>query len=305
LKWRDHPGIRVNRALWKGDALQGRSILLHAEQGLGDTLQFIRFAPLVKARGGLVMVCCQTRLLRLVARCEGVDLAFDGSSFIPDCDSHAPLLSLPAIFGTTLDTLPARVPYLFNDPTLVEHWRCELKRAIGTESQTREATTGRSGNDRSARPFLIGIAWQGSPKHRLDRWRSFPLAKLAPLAERPGVRLISLQTDDGLDQLAPLAGKLPIIELTGRRVGDFAETAAIMTHLDLVIAPDTAVAHLAGGLGIPVWVALSSVGEWRWLDGRENSPWYPTMRLFRQTRLGDWDGVFRRMTDALKEVGGR
>ena len=160
------------------------------------------------------------------------------------------------------------------------------------------------GNGRPARPFLIGIAWQGNPAHRTDRWRSFPLAQFAPLAELPGVRLISLQTDHGLDQLAPLAGRLPITELTGRRVRDFTETAAIMTHLDLVITPDTAVAHLAGGLGVPVWVALCSVGEWRWLDGRDDSPWYPTMRLFRQTTLGDWDGVFRRMTSALKSAVG-
>ena len=132
------------------------------------------------------------------------------------------------------------------------------------------------------------------------------MAQFAPLAELPGVRLISLQTDDGLDQIAPLAGRLPIIELSGRRGRDFAETAAIMTHLDLVITPDTAVAHLAGGLGVPVWVGLSSMGDWRWLVGREDSPWYPTMRLFHQTTLGDWDGVFRRMTNALKsEVGSK
>jgi len=301
LEWRDYPGCRVNREFWNGDDFQGRTILLHAEQGLGDTLQFIRFAPLVKARGGLVLVCCQSRLLRLVARCHGVDLAFDGSSLIPDCHIQAPLLSLPAILGTTLATLPTRVPYLATDPVLVEHWRLELARLMGMESKARAETPSRSGNGRPARPFLIGIAWQGSRSHRLDRWRSFPLAQFAPLAELPGVRLISLQTDDGLDQLAPLAGRLPIIELNGRRERDFAETAAIMTHLDLVIAPDTAVAHLAGGLGVRVWVGLNSIGDWRWLVGREDSPWYPTMRLFHQTTLGDWDGVFRRITDAVKQ----
>jgi Tfp pilus assembly protein PilF len=305
LKWRDYPGFRVNRPYWNGDDFQGRTILLHAEQGMGDTLQFIRFAPLVKARGGLVLVCCHSRLLRLVARCHGVDLAFDTSTRTPECDLHASLMSLPAILGTTVATLPNRVPYLAIDPVLVEHWRVELARLIGMETNARGETPSRSGNGRSARPFLIGIAWQGSPAHRADRWRSFPLAQFAPLAELPGVRLINLQTDHGLDQLAPLAGRLPITELTGRRVRDFTETAAIMTHLDLVITADTAVAHLAGGLGVPVWVALCSVGEWRWLDGREDSPWYPTMRLFRQTTFGDWNGVFRRITEALKEVGSR
>jgi Flp pilus assembly protein TadD len=304
LKWRDYPGVRVNREYWNGEDFQGRTILLHGEQGLGDTLQFIRFAPLVKARGGLVLLCCQSRLLRLVARCAGVDLAFDGSTLKPDCHIHASLLSLPAIFGTTLATLPNRVPYLANDPVLVEHWRGELARLISREGPARAETSNRSSDGRRARPFLIGIVWQGCPTHRQDRWRSIPLAEFAPLAELPGVRLISLQTDDGLDQLASLAGRLPIVELSGRKGQDFTETAAIVTQLDLVIAPDTAVAHLAGGLGVPVWVGLSSLGDWRWLAGRDDSPWYPTMRLFTQTKLGDWKGVFRRMTDALRAVVG-
>jgi ADP-heptose:LPS heptosyltransferase len=152
--------------------------------------------------------------------------------------------------------------------------------------------------------LLVGIAWQGNPSHSTDRWRSFPLAQLIPLAEIPGVRLVNLQTDHGLEQVAPLAGRVPITELNGRRVHDFAETAAIMTQLDLVITPDSALAHLAGGLGVPVWVALSSVGEWRWLEGRDDSPWYPTMRLFRQAQPGDWDGVFHRITEALKANAG-
>jgi Flp pilus assembly protein TadD len=301
LKRRGHSGCRVNREYWNGDDFQGRTILLHAEQGLGDTLQFIRYSPLVKARGGLVLVCCQSRLLRLVARCHGVDLAFDGSTFKPNCDIHASLMSLPAILGTTLATIPNRVPYLATDPVLVEHWRLELARVLGIEPQARGETPSRTGTGRTARPFLIGIAWQGNRSHRLDRWRSFPLAQFAPLAELPGVRLISLQTDDGLDQIAPQAGRLPIVELAGRRDRDFADTAALLSHLDLVITPDTALAHLAGGLGVQVWVCLSTIGDWRWLLGREDSPWYPTMRLFHQTTLGDWDSVFRRITDAVME----
>jgi hypothetical protein len=210
-------------------------------------------------------------------------------------------MSLPAILGTTLATVPARVPYLATDPVLAEHWRGVLAGEVGHDHGLHGARFDQSEVDSDTRPFLIGIAWQGSLTHRRDRWRSFALSQFAPLAEVPGIRLISLQTDHGMDQLACQSGRSPIIELTGRRGRDFAETAAIMTHLDLVIAPDTAVAHLAGGLGIPVWVALSSVPEWRWLTGREDSPWYPTMRLFRQTTFGDWDGVFRRMTDVLKQ----
>jgi tetratricopeptide (TPR) repeat protein len=303
LKWRGYLGSRVDRSLWNGEDLRGRTILLHTIDGLGDTLQFIRFAPLVKARGGFVMVCCQTRLLRMVARCAGVDLAFDGTSVKPDCDCHAPLMSLPAIFGTTLATIPNRVPYLATDPMLVDHWRVELARSIGIDGNALATAPSRPGSGRPGRPFLIGIVWQGNPRHTADRWRSIPLAKFAPLAELPGVRLISLQTDDGLDQIAPLAGRLrsPIVELSGRRGRDFTETAAIVSHLDLIIAPDSSVSHLAGGLGVPVWVALSSFGDWRWLADRDDSPWYPTARLFRQTKLGDWDNVFRRMTDALAE----
>jgi Tfp pilus assembly protein PilF len=302
LKCHDYPGLQVNRPFWNGENFPGKTILLHHEQGFGDTLQLIRYAPQVRARGRDVLVWCPQKLLRLVARCEGVDLAFDGSVFSPDSHVHAPLFSLPAILGTSLSTIPSRVPYLVNDPVLVDHWRSELARVVGTENSAGVESSGPTGNGRPARPFLIGIAWQGNPTHRTDRWRSFPLAQFAPLAELPGVRLINLQSEHGLDQLASLTGRLPVTELTGRRVHDFAETAAIMSHLDLVITPDTAVAHLAGGLGVPVWVALCSVGEWRWPDGRDDTPWYPTMRLFRQTRLGDWDGVFRRMTEALSSL---
>jgi len=300
LKCQDHSGCRINRTFWNGDDLQGRTILLHAEQGLGDTLQFIRFAPLVKRRGGQVLVRCPTPLLQLVARCAGVDLAFDGSSYEPDCHVHAPLPSLPAVLGTTLATLPTRVPYLATDAVLVEHWRSELYRAIGIDGDSCTKAPGESGRCRPAIPFLIGIAWQGNPARRMDHWRSFPLTHFAPLAELPGVRLISLQTDHGLDQLHAAAGRFPITVLTGRRGRDFMETAAIMTHLDMVITPDSAVAHLAGGLGLRVWAGIGSMGDWRYPHGRDDSPWYPTMRLFRQTKFGDWDGVFWRMTDALK-----
>ena len=148
--------------------------------------------------------------------------------------------------------------------------------------------------------MLIGIAWQGSPENQLDQWRSFPLTQLAPLAELPGVRFISLQVGHGTEQLANLGGRFPVIDLPGRRGRDFSETAAIMSHLDMVIAPCTAVAHLAGALGVPTWVPLCHIGDWRWLRDREDSPWYPTLRLFRQTKLDEWESVFRRMADALK-----
>jgi Flp pilus assembly protein TadD len=302
LRCLPHPGYKINRTFWNGDALPDRTILLHTEQGLGDTLQFVRFASMVKQRVGRVLVLSPTPLLKLVARCNGVDMAFECGSYEPRCDVHAPLLSLPSIFGTTLETLPAQVPYLILDKVLVDHWGSELAKAVGIVDNSRSGASGDTSNGRESRPLLIGIAWQGNPSHPMDHWRSFPLACFAPLAALPGVRLISLQTTHGLDQLGAANLPFPILDLPGRRGRDFMESAAIMTHLDLVITPDTAVAHLAGALGLRVWTGLCDMGEWRWLAGRDDSPWYPTMRLFRQTTLGHWDEVFERMTDALRSV---
>jgi Flp pilus assembly protein TadD len=305
LKCAPHPGCRINRTFWNGDVFPGQSILLHFEQGMGDTLQFIRYARLVKPRGGRVVVLCPPALVRLLSRCEGVDLAFDGLSFEPECHIQASLMSLPGIFGTTMETIPARVPYLSAEPALVEHWRSVLARLrVGREAAEAPARVHRANGVRG-RPFLVGIAWQGRPEHAADHWRSFPLAQFAPLAEQPEARLISLQVGHGADQIAALGGRFPVLELPGRRGRDFSETAAIVSQLDLVIAPDSAVAHLAGGLGVPVWVGIPVAADWRWLAGRDDSPWYPTMRLFRQARLGDWEGVFRRMADQLAAVLGR
>jgi hypothetical protein len=253
----------------------------------------------VKRRGGQVMLLCPTPLLRLLARCDGVDMAFDGTSFCPDCHIQVPILSLACIFETTLETVPARVPYLTTDASLVEHWRNELARALAADSRRHEA---RVAVGSRARPLLIGIAWQGNPTRGMDNWRSFPLNALAPLAAVPGVRLVSLQVDHGLDQLRGWAGELPLFDVLGARKRDFAETAALMTELDLVIAPDTAVAHLAGGLGLPVWVGVCAMGDWRYPHGRNDTPWYPTMRLFRQSKHGDWKGVFADMKTALERL---
>jgi tetratricopeptide (TPR) repeat protein len=292
LKVRPHVGARINRTFWNGDDLRGMTILLHFEQGFGDTLQFIRYAPLVKRKNGQVIVLCPAPLLELIARCEGVDMAFDGSSYQPNCHVHAPLLSLPSIFGTTLGTVPARVPYLHINPILAERWRGELAPLRANGPATEGAT---------AKPLLIGIAWQGNPEQRGDRWRSIPLTAFKPLANVPGVKLISLQTTHGLDQLKSPDRTFPVIELTGRRGRDFSESAAIMRQLDLVITPDTAVAHLAGGLGVPVWMGLSAIGDWRYPHGRSDNPWYPTMRVYRQDKLADWNSVLGRMAEDLRQ----
>jgi len=265
--------------LWDGSSLQGQTILLFAEQGLGDTLQFIRYAPLVQQHGATVIVQCQGPLLRLLATCAGIDRLVLAGTALPPFDVQAPLLSLPRIFRSTLATIPANIPYLCADPELRAHWQQQLS---------------------GVRGFKVGIAWQGNPEHKRDRWRSVPLLAFEPLAGVLGVRLVSLQKGPGREQLPDLANRLGVLDLADR-LEDFADTAAVMRSLDLVITVDTAVAHLAGALGIPVWVALSLFPDWRWLLEREDSPWYPSMRLFRQSAWGDWAGVFERLTEALRQ----
>lgn len=273
---------------WDGSPLNGRTILLHSEQGIGDTIQFVRYAALVKERGGTVFLECPPYLRRLLSRCEGVDRVLPEGEPLPAFDVQAPLLSLPRLFGTTLATVPAKVPYLSPEPELVEQWGKRLGPADGK--------------------LRVGIAWQGNRFHRWNRHRSVPLAEFAPLAAIVGVCLISLQKEPGADQIKAVAGRFKVEELPGEwdTLGDrFVDTAAIMKHLDLVICCDTAVAHLAGALGVPVWVALSFQVDWRWLVDREDSPWYPTMRLFRQERIGNWRVVLVRMAEEIpKETWG-
>jgi hypothetical protein len=188
-------------------------------------------------------------------------------------------MSLPGIFGTDASNIPSDVPYLSTDPALVDAWAEDPALSDG---------------------LRIGITWQGNPVYVRDHLRSFRLERLEPVARRPGVRLYSLQKGYGSEQLAELTGRFPVTDLGGR-LNDLLDTAAVMTNLDLVIASDTSLAHLAGALAVPVWVALPVEADWRWSVGREDSPWYPTMRLFRQNRWGDWDDVFARIAAALDD----
>jgi len=222
--------------------------------------------------------------LGVLSGCAGIDQLLPEGGPLPACDVQAPLLSLPGLCGTTLATIPAEVPYLVADHSRVGHWRDRLAAVSG---------------------FKVGICWQGNPGHKHDRLRSVPLVQFAPLAEVPGLRLVSLQQGPGREQWAALAGHWPVVDLPGQAEEPsqaWMETAALVCALDLVITVDTAVAHLAGALGVPVWVALPFSPDWRWLLGREDSPWYPTMRLFRQARPGDWAEVFGRIAVALKRA---
>lgn len=285
-EWRWHCGQPAPRPFpqpaWDGAPLHGRTILLHAEQGWGDTLMFVRYAARVQQAGGRVVLEGPAPLLRLLASVPGVDVLVARGTAPPDFDVHAGLLSLPGLFGTTPATLPAQVPYLAADTGLREHWR----RALGP-----------------AHAFRVGIAWQGDPTYRWDRQRSVPLYHFAPLAAVDGVRLYSLQKGPGTEQLREVAGRFAVDDLghsLDEAAGAFMDTAAIMMNLDLVIAADTAVAHLAGALGVPVWLVLPKFPHWPWMLDREESPWYPTMRLFRQRGPGDWCEVFGRVAQALR-----
>jgi len=263
--------------LWDGRPLEGKTILIHAEQGFGDTIQFIRYAPLVAQRGARVIFECQKPLLRLLAAWPEIERLVPEGEALPTFDVQAPLLSLPGIFHASLETIPVHTPYFFAAPQAVGQWRGELG-AIG----------GRK----------IGVVWHGDPRQENNRARSIPLRCFEPLAGLPGVGLVSLQKGAGAEQLQDAAGRFPIAEV-GSRLNDFMDTAGAIMNLDLVIACDTAVAHLAGALGARVWVALCYVPDWRWLLDRDDCPWYPTMRLFRQKQPGDWPGVFAEIKTAL------
>ena len=296
------------QALWDGNDLGGRTILLHAEHGLGDTLQFIRYARLVKERGGTVFVECQPNLINLLANVKGIDRLVARGTPLPEFDFQAPLLSLPGIFRTDLQTVPATVPYLQANAELIEYWRQGLAQS---DVRCPKSDVDKFASDISIRTpdigrcLRVGIAWQGNPAYYYDRQRSIPLNQFARFAQAEGVQLISLQKGPGTDQLHELKDQFRLVDLCGRldeTAGAFMDTAAVMKNLDLVISSDTVIPHLAGALGVPVWVALPLVPDWRWLLGREDSPWYPSMRLFRQTRQGDWNEVFERMALALSKI---
>jgi Flp pilus assembly protein TadD len=279
------PPLVFPQPRWDGSALECRSILLCAEQGLGDTIQFVRYARLLRSHAKEVIVSCQKPLLPLLAGCPGIDRLCALGEEPTDFDVWSPLLSVPGLVGTTVETIPDDIPYLFAKRELVAHWRGYLNQFPG---------------------FRVGICWQGNRTYSADRHRSVPLAEFAPVAAIKGIQLFSIQKGAGTEPLPEVAGKFSVIDLGSRldtRSGAFMDTAAVMQGLDLIITADTAIAHLAGALGVPVWTAISMIGtEWRWLLDREDTPWYPTMRLFRQSEPNDWGGVFQRMAAEFNKV---
>ncbi|PWC39954.1 hypothetical protein TSO352_04445 [Azospirillum sp. TSO35-2] len=285
-RWRTGqlPLPSLSRPRWQGEPLDGRTILVYAEQGHGDTLHFVRYAPMLAQRGARVMLVAQPGLVRLLERMPGIASVHAINDPVADFDIHTPLLSLPGAFGTTLETIPADTPYLAADPADVETW------------QRRNPVHG---------GIRIGLVWAGDPRpHMLhanatDQRRSMTLARLAPLAAVPGAVFFSLQKGAAGEQARRPPPGMAVVDLMDA-VNDFADTAALIATLDLVICVDTSVAHLAGALGKPVWVLSRFDGCWRWLTGRQTTPWYPTMRLFHQTEPGDWAPVVEQVADALR-----
>jgi tetratricopeptide (TPR) repeat protein len=267
---------------WRGEAAGGQVLLIHAEQGFGDTLQFCRYAPLAAAQGLRVLVQAPRPLIRLLRGLPCIDRVVADDEALPAFDLHCPMLSLPLALGTTVDTIPGTTPYLRADPTQVARWRARLPASDG------------------GRAPRIGLVWAGRSRDSrslatVDRRRSLPPGRLAPLFNVPGLRFYSLQKDD-----AAAPHDFPLVDFM-HEMEDFADTAALIANLDLVISVDTAVAHLAAAMGKPVWLLNRFDSCWRWFTGRRDSPWYPTLALYRQPRAGDWESV---LADVVRDLSG-
>ena len=268
---------------WSGEPIAGRRILVLDEKGLGDVIHFSRYLSLLAEAGGEVTFHCRKPMHRLLSTLPGAPRLVEAPGPAETFDYEVALVSLPRAFKTRADTIPAAIPYLRAEEALIAKWAERL---------------GRYG-------FRIGISWQGSPNPKADMARAMPLRSFAPLARIPGVRLISLQKNGGVDQLADGEHGFVVEELGqdfDAGPDAFVDTAAVMANLDLIVTCDTSIAHLAGALGKSVWVALKGVPDWRFLLEREDTPWYPNMRLFRQQQRGEWNGVFARMAHALDEL---
>ena len=266
--------------LWLGaEDIAGKTILLYGEQGYGDALQFCRYVPLVAARGAKVVVEVPEVLKPLVSSIVGASAVYAQGDVLPDTDFHCPLLSLPLALGTTIDSIPAQVPYLAAPAEASARWRERL-------------------HD-TPRP-RIGLCWRAGERHQGEMHRSISPAALAPLLDC-GVTIVSLQKDMRPEDQEWLAAHPAILDFN-TDLTDFADTAALAGELDLVITVDTSVAHLAGALGLRVWILLSYIGDWRWMHDRDDSPWYPTARLYRQTEINDWTGVIARVAADLSSL---
>jgi hypothetical protein len=266
-----------SKPLWDGSDLHGRRILLQGEQGLGDTIQFVRYVSEIAARGGRVLLSSKFELQRLFAHLKGIEQYIPPNEAIPPYDLHCPLMSLPLRLKTTLSTIPAPIPYLQAEARLAAQWREKLL---------------------SEPNLKVGICWAGSPVHTNDRNRSTVLESFAPLSRVSGVTYYSLQKGAAASQASRPPEGMRLIDLSPQ-LDSFDDTAAVISNLDLLISVDTSLVHLAGAMGRPVWTLLPFFSDWRWMLDRSDSPWYPTMRLFRQPRRGDWTTPIRQIIEAI------
>lgn len=284
----NEPRRAFAQPMWTGDAdLRGKAILLHAEQGLGDTLHFVRYATLLKKHGAKVYVFAPASLKSLLASCDGVTAVYAQGDALPPFDFHCPMMSLPMACKTEVATIPNRIPYLAASQLRAAHWR----KVLGKKTALR-----------------VGVVWAGSPRkhqpaaHLIDRQRSMHFDQIKPLLDAPGVQFFSLQLGD--EASVQSRGNVQLIDHTWE-LRDFEESAALIDNLDLVISVDTSVAHLAGAVGKPVWLLNRYNTCWRWFSYREDSPWYPGMRIFRQPAMGDWDGVIQDVKTALEQLAAK
>jgi tetratricopeptide (TPR) repeat protein len=254
--------------LWNGSDVGAARILIHAEQGFGDTVQFARYAPMVKARCGFLIFQCQPALVRTLSSVQGIDQVIASGTEAPPFDYHVPLLSLPGILGTDEDSIPASTPYISTPESLMTRWRNRIP---------------------ASTDLKVGLVWAGNPGHMNDRNRSIPSEEFSPLLGIAGIRFYSLHKDSALANA----------DCVGLEFTDFADTAAAIASLDLVISVDTSVAHLAGAMGKPIWTLLPFMADWRWMLARTDSPWYPSMRLFRQTEPKNWRSVIEEVRAQL------
>jgi hypothetical protein len=273
------PYHAFRQPLWNGSDISGKTLLLHAGAGYGDTIQFVRYASMIKERGASVMIGCQKELASLLGGAAGIDRVIVQGEKMPDFDVQSSMFRLPIIFGTTVDTVPGRVPYISVDPDISLKWKNSL-----TDSNT---------------GYRIGLTWSGGHAIGMYRQRAIPFELFSRLNGLKNLSIYSLQIGNELNETERAKHNIHLVDLTDR-IHDFSDTAGLIENLDLVISVDTAVAHLAGALGKPVWTLLPFVPDWRWMLKRQDSPWYPTMRLFRQTAQGDWETIISMVCDELK-----
>ncbi len=266
--------------LWDGSDPTGKTILIHCEQGLGDAIHFIRYAGLLDKKGADVVVLCPATMQSILSNVAGIHQLSTDVKQIPPCDFQIPLLSLPYLFDTTPDTIPAPIPYIHADPTKAERYRREMAALPG---------------------FKVGIVWRGNPQHKNDRNRSMDPALAAKLFTVTRCSFVGLQKDPKAEELELLSGYGNFFDFSAK-LQDFSDTAAIMAGLDLIISVDTAVLHLGGAMGRPVWGLLINTPDWRWLLDGEHSPWYPSLRLFRQPAHGDWETVIHLLGKELAQT---